>query len=266
MASPLLLTNAMKGDIIMAWDESEHPRDSDGKFTDGNGTSAKSGSIIVGKGEKVDNLPDDLPSTRKTVNPGEYSKDSEAYGNRIKTELGIPNVEISRIDPNCAQDVYDGIRSVLNAFPKIKGFVQSLRYDPDLHEFGQWSWERKEIRLGRSYANKETVKKMYEYAIKHKKFPSNTTHKGIIVHEMAHAIDAKITGSSSRFSEKLVMQICQEYGLTKKIIRKYFGSYSGNSEEFFAFCIQDYIENKEHSTLSAKNITRIVKEKLSNDT
>ena len=85
MASPLLLTNARKGDIIMTWDESEHPRDADGKFTDGNGTSAKSGSIIVGKGEKVDNLPDDLPSTRKTVNPGKYSKASEAYGNRIKT-------------------------------------------------------------------------------------------------------------------------------------------------------------------------------------
>ena len=33
MASPLLLTNARKGDTIMAWDESEHPRDSDGKFT-----------------------------------------------------------------------------------------------------------------------------------------------------------------------------------------------------------------------------------------
>ena len=51
MASPLLLTNARKGDTIMVWDESEHPRDSDGKFTDGNGPSAKSGSIIVGKAE-----------------------------------------------------------------------------------------------------------------------------------------------------------------------------------------------------------------------
>ena len=54
MASPLLLTNARKGDIIMAWDESEHPRDSDGKFTDGNGTSAKSGSIRVGEGQPAE--------------------------------------------------------------------------------------------------------------------------------------------------------------------------------------------------------------------
>lgn len=38
----------------MAWDESEHPRDSDGKFTDGNGTSAKSGSIRVGEGQPAE--------------------------------------------------------------------------------------------------------------------------------------------------------------------------------------------------------------------
>lgn len=38
----------------MKWNESNHPRDDDGKFTDKNDTSAHFGTIIPGKGESVD--------------------------------------------------------------------------------------------------------------------------------------------------------------------------------------------------------------------
>lgn len=39
----------------MAWKEEEHPRDDDGKFTDGNGS--KSGTILPGKGKPVAKAP-----------------------------------------------------------------------------------------------------------------------------------------------------------------------------------------------------------------
>lgn len=53
----------------MVWSESEHPRDKNGQFTDGNGTSAKSGSIRVGEGQ-----------------PAEWESD----------KVKLPNIEIGR--------------------------------------------------------------------------------------------------------------------------------------------------------------------------
>ena len=64
----------------MMWKEEDHPRDDDGKFTDGNGTGAKSGSIRVGEGQ-----------------PAEWEDEKESTPITTITDEAIDKIERARI-------------------------------------------------------------------------------------------------------------------------------------------------------------------------
>ena len=270
MASPLLLTNAMKGDIIMAQGEwktinGAHVFIKDGQSVedafDTSGTSAKSGSIIVGKGEKVDNLPDDLPSIRKTVNPGKHSKTSEAYGNRIKNEFGIPNVDISRIDKQCAEDVYNSIKETFAVYPPLKNYVKSLVYDPNVKALSQWRPVSQELALGLAYANAQALETSYNTSLKKRKFVQNTTHKYIISHELGHAIDHMLTTKTNKFAFSVQKTICEEFHIDENYIIKNIASYAKEKpQEFFAMHFHEFVERKNEASAIAKRIMKILKE------
>ena len=248
------------------WDESEHPRDEQGRF-------AKFGSIVVGQGEpqeweinhKPDNLPDNLPSTKRTVNPGKESIESAMYENRIKTEFHIEEVYISRIDKECAKDVYYGLKSMFSMFPQLDGYIKRLRYDQDLQELGQWNPFENEMLLGRTFADINAVKASYELGVKHKKFLKTTTYKGVAIHEFAHALDYFLSDNKGRYSNKIIERIYHEFNLTKDFVKK-TASLGKKDSEFFAMFIQEYMEQKQNASVIAKRIFRIVKEDLKNDT
>lgn len=197
-------------------------------------------TIRPGEGEPPDEarslaLEYKLPGIKLTVNPGKYSKESKAYENRIRAELRIPNVEISKIDKVCAYDVYSSLKSCIASFPSMKGFIKGVRYDPDVNELAQWHPFAKEIILGRAYSDAGIVEKTYNDCVADKFFASGITHRAVVAHEFGHAINTRFSSRSYDFAESVKTEIYHHFGIDDEYVRKNICEYATlNSAEFVA--------------------------------
>lgn len=220
-------------------------------------------SIIPGKGEPADN-PDNLPKLKKTVNPGRESKSSEAYGNRIKTEFGMSYVDISRIDPECAADVYEGLRKCFSKYPKMREFIKVLVYNPELKKTAHWNLPFKEIALGRIYGNAKAFSEAYSQERKKGTFPSGTTHATVIAHEFAHALDDYM---SKKISQDYSASICERLlGGNIKNANEISGYAIENPREMFAEAFHEWMVNGEETCTLTTKIMEIFREEFENDT
>ena len=99
-APPLLLTTARKGDILLMVNEGydpNQPRDELGQWTDENGTSAKSGSILPGKGEEPE-IEQTSGATSGAVDPD--SERGQEHAERFYEEMRHRKDDISSIAKN----------------------------------------------------------------------------------------------------------------------------------------------------------------------
>ena len=220
-------------------------------------------TVVPGREDPADEVYN-LPGLKKIVNPGRKSRKSESYGKRIKTEFGMDFVNISRVDPECANDVYEGLRKCFFKYPMMRRYIKSLVYDPEVTEIAQWRPGSKEIALGRAYGRLEDLVESYSPGEKKGEFPSGTTHATVIMHEFGHALDDYMYKRSSLgFSATLCKRLFGGNMSEAETISRYA---TKSPREMFAEAFHEWMVKGEKSCVPTKKIIEALRKEINNDT
>ena len=199
----------------------------------------------------------------------------------VKTGIPIDKVEMSGLQYDTADMIFDSYKTVLNKYPELKGQLASFKYDGAKgNAYASCRTLTGEIQTHKMFANYDKLVQNYASDVTAGFHPVGTDHNSIIVHELGHALDGYMTKkkllgadynsygvlhSASQTAKDMTLKFLgfdkqeiaielKSQGLTlsqrrdilnereKEFIAEHISKYAAeNEKEFFAECFAEYV-------------------------
>ena len=112
----------------------------------------------------------------------------------IKAGIPIDKVKMTGLPYDTAHIIYNSYKTVLNKYPELKGNLAAFSYDGVRgRAYASCRTLTGEIKAHRLFANYDNLCKTYARDVANGFHPVGTDHRGIIVHELGHALDGYMT-------------------------------------------------------------------------
>lgn len=248
------------------FDESKHPRDEAGRFTDKNGGGARFGELVPGRGEPY-------------VNVGEF--DETLPRKKIEKELsrimGISQncINLGKLPLQSCVAIVNAVKLVYENFPCLSRWTKRLSYDENFTDGIAYSRGR-EIVLGKAFYNYAKLTVDYENCVRIGHFPFGTNANGIIAHEFGHQLNNLLTYNnihggndyqkSSAVMSETILRLIGWNGGTKEARRNFIANNisfyaTKNHSEMCAELFSEYVTSR-RPRLAAIYYGKLLKESL----
>ncbi|MCI8860280.1 MAG: minor capsid protein [Lachnospiraceae bacterium] len=112
----------------------------------------------------------------------------------IKAGIPIDKVKMTGLPYDTAHIIYNSYKTVLNKYPELKGNLEGFEYNEVLiGQYARCKLFTGKIQVCRIFENCDNLAKSYARDVANGFHPVGTDHRGIIVHELGHALDGYMT-------------------------------------------------------------------------
>lgn len=244
------------------WNESEHPRDDDGKFTDGTGggrthwiTSKRDFSNVQASEAQRVVDDDETASFTEVKQVEDLIKNKKWFivKNINGTEYNSNEaISLEGCDLQSARGVFKAHQTLYERFPQLIGKLAGMNATKIV------STEMARCSMGFGcgglvvntfwYGNNEVLQKSYVDSVIKNFHPQGTEANAAVsvtMHELGHAIDdylSSISGKKGFLSHSLRPKIMKQCGYSINDIQTQVSEYAGtDAEEWFAECWCEYM-------------------------
>lgn len=247
----------------MSWNESEYPRDDDGKFTDGNGgvkktqwiTSKRDYSNVIGIDKKSLQSDDETASFTETKQIEDLIKTKNWFivKNIDGTEYNSNNeISLEGCDLQSARGVFKAHQTLFTRFPQLIGKLAGMRTIKLVSTtmaqcsmgFGCGGLQLNILWFGKN----DRFQNVYAEGVARNYHPQGTetdAATAVTMHELGHEIDdylSFISGKKGFLSHSLRPKIMKQCGYTIGDIEAQVCEYATtNADEWFAECWCEYM-------------------------
>lgn len=214
------------------------------------------------------------------------STDNLFEKSKLSKLMGVSKdkIDFGKIDEKSKKSIYNGIKTVFDKFPQLKGHTRKIIYDSNLTAIASSDSLGGILKLSKRFCDFKQLAKDYERQTKFEWNPKGTTVDSIIVHELGHQLDGFLTlkgiwggqigrYGTTRTSVAVKREVLQRLGYydyvraerenwhrmgykgrelneavefsRKEFITKHISEYANKNErEFFAECFSEYMTSK----------------------
>lgn len=214
------------------------------------------------------------------------STDNLFEKSKLSKLMGVSKdkIDFGKIDEKSKKSIYNGIKTVFDKFPQLKGHTRKIIYDSNLTAIASSDSLGGILKFSKRFCDFKQLAKDYERQTKFEWNPKGTTVDSIIVHELGHQLDGFLTlkgiwggqigrYGTTRTSVAVKREVLQRLGYydyvraerenwhrmgykgrelneavefsRKEFIIKHISEYANKNErEFFAECFSEYMTSK----------------------